>query len=473
MSEAKQIFISYSSNDVSFASQLHEDLGKHGIKAWRDKTHIRANENWADAIFSALKKSHIMILVISKSSMLSEEVYREWHYFLSTHKPIVSIWLEDCDIHFRLAPLQRIDFRSISNYQVQLNQLIYELSLLMQTTIEIPSQRQVVANSAFSADGKPTWEHILNIARQFTNEMLGVRYKEKYSSDCYSDRSGIKTHLSNFLDSSKRVMVVTGRAGTGKSTFVCNLSQHPPKNTLVLLQDCAHLDLEQDMTIDQYLMKIFKIRNSFKELIANLYKDDPSLKIVILFDAVNEFYDRERLLNEIAVFLRGIDTGGIKVLITSRIPVWDSIKRHFTIPSEFEFHTSGINSYVNLANFDIVEAKATYDLYKHSYDLKSNFDELPPHVQNFLSQPLFLKLTAEAYIGQAIPHDVVLQKVFADYVLRCLGADGPNSNEYRVLKRAIQLMYENKKRELEVSLLKNDPAVDPSGLSLSNSRTVQ
>jgi hypothetical protein len=44
MADTKQIFISYSSNDVSFVAQLHEDLGKSGFNIWRDKTGIRATD---------------------------------------------------------------------------------------------------------------------------------------------------------------------------------------------------------------------------------------------------------------------------------------------------------------------------------------------------------------------------------------------------------------------------------------------
>lgn len=454
MSDSKQIFISYSSQDVSFVSKLHEDLQKVGFDLWRDKTHIRGIDEWDKTIHDALKTSTVMLLVLSENSMNSKEVYREWHYFLSIDKPLICIWLGDCDIHFRLVPFQRIDFRRETNYSDSLKKLIFELNLLLnETQNSLPVPTNISSQDV-------DWNYISDIAIHFTAEMLGIRYREKYSQRYYFERPDIQAHLDDFLDNDKRVMVITGRAGTGKSTFVCNFSHLPPNKTIVLLQDCAHLDLEQETSIDQYLTKIFKLRTGFLKTIAELCDENQSIKIVLLFDAVNEFHDRERLLRTLSSFIREISTPCVKVLVTSRIPIWDGIKRHFTVPLDLEFHPSGANSYVNMGNFGSTEAEVAYKLYQKAYNLKSDFDDLSPLTQSFLSQPLFLKLTAEAYAGKELPSDLVLQKVFAEYVLRNLGQEGQDSDEYKVLQRAIQLMYENKKRELHVEVFKDDPAVD-------------
>jgi hypothetical protein len=54
-----------------------------------------------------------MLLVLSESSMASQNVKNEWSYFLEQGKPIIPLLKEDCKVPFRLRTLQFIDFTKL------------------------------------------------------------------------------------------------------------------------------------------------------------------------------------------------------------------------------------------------------------------------------------------------------------------------------------------------------------------------
>ena len=251
-----QFFMSYSSQDVEFVERLHNDLRERGFSIWRDKLEIRATDDWAKSIDKALRSTPYMIVVISQHSMTSDEVYREWSFFLSRGGKIVCVWLEDTDrIPFRLDPQQRIDFRSRADYESSLSNLSRELHLLLEQT-SVTKKLELGGDSGDVI----TWEDIRRVASVFTRQMLEVRYAEKFDPSYYLQRSSIKAHFDDFLASDKVVMVLTGNAGTGKSSFICSLQEDKPQNLLILLQDCAHLELAAETSIEDYLSQILGIK---------------------------------------------------------------------------------------------------------------------------------------------------------------------------------------------------------------------
>ena len=236
-----QIFISYSRRDNEFARGLHDKLGNAGFDIWRDETSIRANDDWTEAIASGLASSDVMIVVLSNASMASEAVRKEWFYFIEEKKPIVCLWLEDCQVHFQLRPLQRIDFRTTKDHEKALVSLINELSLIAHKATDKLFQ---ATEPSFPFDGSAVdlhldWHDVRNHANSQTNLMLSSRYRDKYVSGLYSHRELAKGHLNSFLESAKSCLVVTGKAGIGKSSFICDFAKDPPLNVVVWLQDCA------------------------------------------------------------------------------------------------------------------------------------------------------------------------------------------------------------------------------------------
>ncbi|MEO5997551.1 MAG: toll/interleukin-1 receptor domain-containing protein [Chitinophagaceae bacterium] len=123
-----QIFFSYSRVDGKFALKLGEDLRKAGVDIWIDQIDIRPSEPWDEEIEKALQESGCLLIILSDTSVASDNVLNEINYALETKKKILPILLEkDIKKPFNISRLQHIDFTG--SYENGLNTLLKSLSL--------------------------------------------------------------------------------------------------------------------------------------------------------------------------------------------------------------------------------------------------------------------------------------------------------------------------------------------------------
>lgn len=110
MGDTKEVFISYASKDrervKGFVSLLHTA----GISFWMDTSGIDGGGKWAKQIVQAIKGCKAGIVMVSPSSMVSQNVFKEVH-LLSTHgKKILPLYLEKSkvpdDLEYELAGIQ-------------------------------------------------------------------------------------------------------------------------------------------------------------------------------------------------------------------------------------------------------------------------------------------------------------------------------------------------------------------------------
>ncbi|HXH55372.1 MAG TPA: toll/interleukin-1 receptor domain-containing protein [Gammaproteobacteria bacterium] len=121
-----KIFISHSSGDKWFARKLCTDLTDLGLKPWLDENDIKVGESITEKIEVALKKTRYFILVLSKKSIASIWVKREWEsIFLReiNQKRIIllPVLLEDCEIPSLLAN------KKYANFSIDYNKGLTEL----------------------------------------------------------------------------------------------------------------------------------------------------------------------------------------------------------------------------------------------------------------------------------------------------------------------------------------------------------
>lgn len=123
-----KIFFSYSRADSAFVLKLAKDLRDAGIDLWLDQLDIQPGSHWDSSIQAALNESHSLIIVLSKTSVASENVMDEVSFALENNKTVIPVIIAECTPPFRLSRLQRIDF--IQDYQTGLNQLLETLKEL-------------------------------------------------------------------------------------------------------------------------------------------------------------------------------------------------------------------------------------------------------------------------------------------------------------------------------------------------------
>jgi len=350
---------------------------------------------------------------------------------------------------------ENLDHKKINDIEERIKSLSLEL-------IEIeknPSAKDDRLENHQEMPGKNNIYEFIQRMRDFSKNSIINYYSEKYLFENYYRRDELNNHFNKFIISSKSVMVLLGKAGIGKSAFVCDLVVNSPENIVVWLQDCSNMKLSDDTTIEEYITQSLNLDTSILTITNMFLETKTEFTVAFIFDSVNEFTNRALLLSKIAKFILQIKNSRIKTVMTCRLPIWNSIKRDFRIPIELGYHVAGPGSYITLDSFSENEINKIYDGYKLSYKLLTDFCDLSPQVVDFFKHPLFLKMTAEIYRESAIPKSLGLRVVFAEYIRRCLGEKGFDGKEFCVLRRIIELMYEKAKKELEISTIESDSSI--------------
>ena len=124
------VVISYSRKDDQEAERLTADLDAKGIRAWRDKDMIPGGAQWREAIVSAIDNCRVVVFIVSKNSMESEQVPKELDIASDAHKVILPVCIDDAKIkaqfRYLLAGTQRLEFFAGGREEV-LNQLLRAL----------------------------------------------------------------------------------------------------------------------------------------------------------------------------------------------------------------------------------------------------------------------------------------------------------------------------------------------------------
>jgi hypothetical protein len=98
---SETIFLSYSSKDRPFAMGFAKELQNLGVNVWIDQLGIKLGENWDNAIEEALEKSNTFLLLISPTSIASQNVQDEVSIAINTEKRLVPILIKKCDLPMR------------------------------------------------------------------------------------------------------------------------------------------------------------------------------------------------------------------------------------------------------------------------------------------------------------------------------------------------------------------------------------
>lgn len=106
----QHLFISHSKVDGDFAELLKLRLEREGYTAWIDVDRIGPGVDWRAEIDDAIKKSLVVIAVMSPEARLSEYVTYEWAFAWGSGIKLIPIMLRQTTMHPRLATLQFLDF---------------------------------------------------------------------------------------------------------------------------------------------------------------------------------------------------------------------------------------------------------------------------------------------------------------------------------------------------------------------------
>jgi len=103
MTEKLCVFISYKRQDQPFAERLWEMLRAWDCETWLDVKNIPSgiseeSTGWIDAIHKGLKRSHVLIGVVTPESLQSERVKEEWFWAKLANRRILFLRLNPFDV---------------------------------------------------------------------------------------------------------------------------------------------------------------------------------------------------------------------------------------------------------------------------------------------------------------------------------------------------------------------------------------
>lgn len=110
---AKEIFISYKSEEYSDAFWVKEQLEKEGLSCWMAPMDISGGTSYATEIPKAIKNCKVFVLILSKGAQESKWVPRELDQAINENKIIMPFTIKKCtlqsDFSFYLTNVQRYD----------------------------------------------------------------------------------------------------------------------------------------------------------------------------------------------------------------------------------------------------------------------------------------------------------------------------------------------------------------------------
>lgn len=124
-------FLCYSHKDFKAVHALWSRLKKDGLEVWLDKENLQPGANWANEIRTAILKSDIVIVCLSKQ-FNEKQGFRHQELKIALEKArlfpdneifIIPIRLEKCDMPNALEHLHRVDLFKKGEYK----KLLYAL----------------------------------------------------------------------------------------------------------------------------------------------------------------------------------------------------------------------------------------------------------------------------------------------------------------------------------------------------------
>lgn len=126
----RQIFVSYSRQDIEFVNALVADLEGHGFAVWIDRSAIQGGDSWRKSIVDAINACDVFLIVISPRSVASRNVTKEISMADERHKRLVPVVIAPtqipADMEYQLTGVQYLDFTS-EPYDAALRRLLQAL----------------------------------------------------------------------------------------------------------------------------------------------------------------------------------------------------------------------------------------------------------------------------------------------------------------------------------------------------------
>ena len=105
------LFISYCRREAPFVDSLLGRLEKQGFTVWLDYHTLIPGKPWKEQIYEGIVQGDVFLLVVSKESIVSENVEWEWRQAIELEKRIVLVIFEAVKLPAELEACEWVDLR--------------------------------------------------------------------------------------------------------------------------------------------------------------------------------------------------------------------------------------------------------------------------------------------------------------------------------------------------------------------------
>jgi hypothetical protein len=84
-----KIFLSYGREELGFVDDLVGRLETEGYDVWLDYRELIPGQSWTEQLEKGKNESDTILLVVSKKSVNSQWVQKEWQHFLDSNKRVI------------------------------------------------------------------------------------------------------------------------------------------------------------------------------------------------------------------------------------------------------------------------------------------------------------------------------------------------------------------------------------------------
>ena len=295
------------------------------------------------------------------------------------------------------------------------------------------------------AAGCLSWETARERLAEVTEATrLSLVGEGKFDGELYVGRGRIDQEINRFIErDGERGLIVVADSGLGKTNLFCDWAHNLQADHAVLFLSGRQYDGTPigDLVVTQ-LMGNEQPSGVFPELVTQLEhaRGGAAGKLFVLFDAVNEAKDPERMLRALTEFVSSLEADWIKVMFSIRVFVWESLKDKCLLdPTPYHWAqdaTGRSGPFVGLGPFSDEELETAYGKYASDYRIGTRLEEdLSPATRKLFRNPLLLRFATEAYQGDSaslghIPPDVFCAKIFEQYTRERIRHEGPHSDVF-------------------------------------------
>jgi hypothetical protein len=152
---AKDVFISYKSEEFDSANMVRGVLERNGISCWMAPADIPSGSNYAVEVPNAIRAAKVVVFILSEQSQKSEWTQKELDIALNAKKPIMPFALDECDLispfDFYLGNVQRNDvFQDVSSGLEKLVRDIKALTGSDAQSVDIPEDTLQALRAGFT-----------------------------------------------------------------------------------------------------------------------------------------------------------------------------------------------------------------------------------------------------------------------------------------------------------------------------------